>query len=122
MLDRLRRWPRGGTRRRSCPPRAAAMTATLANVTGGAFLDEQAVPGERALNDSSPLLPALNDRAPPLNARWSTSHNHRVGATTPGSRWAWIAGARPPRPLRRRMTAHHTCHQDRHGGHAMQQG
>jgi hypothetical protein len=75
--------------------RASAMTATLANITCGAFLDEQAMAGERALNDSSPLLPALNDRARALNAQRSTTHRHRPGGTSRASCRSWTAGAPP---------------------------
>jgi hypothetical protein len=80
--------------------------ATLAEVgNAAAFLDEQAMAGERALNDRAPLLPALNDRARPLNAQRSTSHSHRVGGTSRSSCWSWTAGASAPKQLRRRMTA-----------------
>jgi hypothetical protein len=62
------------------PERAGAMTATLADVICGAVLDEQATPGERALNNG----------APPLNAPRSTTRGHSPapaeGAARHGSR------------------------------------
>jgi hypothetical protein len=48
------------------------MTATVANITCGAFLDEQAMPGRRA----------LNNRARPVNAQRSTTRGHRPSGTS----------------------------------------
>jgi hypothetical protein len=71
MLDRLPTLAElGNAAALLASDRANAMTATLANITCGAFLGEQAMPVRRA----------LNNRARPLNAQRSTPRSHRPKA------------------------------------------
>lgn len=97
--------------------------ATLAEVgNAAAFLDEQAMAGERALNDRAPPVasferpctpverPTVNKPQPP---RWRHQQRQllvmdRRSAGTNAAAAADDGSA--------------SCHHDRHGGHAMQQG
>jgi hypothetical protein len=122
MLDRLATLAEvGNAAAFLAPDRASAMTATLANVTCGAFLDEQAMAGSGPWTTVHPVAslerpctpverPTVNKPQPP---RWRHQQKQLL-VMDRGSVGAKAAAAADDGSA--------SCHRDRHGGHAMQQG